>query len=226
MSILHELHNTQHHACLHIDIMYVNGMLFLTTISKNIMHCTTMWVADCNPPTITSLVESILKLYQWAGFQVTEVCANHKLKPVLQVLQDDGWSFTTNLANTQEHVPETECNNCILKERICTTYHGIPYKWLPCAIICYIVMETVVKLNYFPTKGGCSNYFSPREILHHVKLDYKKHCSLPLLSYVLAHDELTLTNTVYTHALDCLFLCAIQNKRVGMNVIISPLARL
>ena len=30
-----------------------------------------------------------------------------------------------------------------------------------------MVMETAVKLNYFPTNGGCSNYFSPREILHH-----------------------------------------------------------
>ena len=57
-----------------------------------------------------------------------------------------------------------------------------------------MVMETTAKLNYFPAKGGCYNYFSPREILHHVKLNYRKHCSLPLLSYVLAHDEPTLTN--------------------------------
>ena len=115
----------------YIDIMYVNGMPFLTTISKNIKYHTTMWVADCNAPTIASLVEFILKLYQWAGFQVTEVCTNHKFKPVLQVLQDNGWSFMTNLANAQEHVPEAECNNCVLKEHTHTTYHGIPYKMLP-----------------------------------------------------------------------------------------------
>ena len=76
-----------------------------------------------------------------------------------------------------------------------------------------MVMETAAKLNYFPAKGACSNYFSPREILHHVKLDYKKHCSMPLLSYGLAHDEPTLTNTVHMHALDCLFLCTIQTKQ-------------
>ena len=35
----------------------------------------------------------------------------------------------------------------------------------------YMVMETTAKLNCFLTKGGCSNYFSPREILHHVKRD-------------------------------------------------------
>ena len=90
-----------------------------------------MWVADHTAPTITSLVESILKLYQQAGFQVMEVCTDCKFKLVLQVLQDDGWSFTTNLANAQAHVPEAEHNNCILKECICATYHGILYKMLP-----------------------------------------------------------------------------------------------
>ena len=90
-----------------------------------------MWVADCTAPTITSLVESVLKLYQWASFQVMEVFADCEFKPVLQVLHDDGWSFMTNLANAQEYVPEAEHNNRILKECICATYDGIPYKMLP-----------------------------------------------------------------------------------------------
>ena len=153
--------------------MYINGMPFLTTISKNIKSLTAMWVTEHTVPTIASLVESILKLCQEASFQITEACTDHDFKPVLQVLQDDGWSFTRNLANTQEHFPEAEHNNHILKECICTTYHGIPYKMLPQTIICYMVMETAAKLNYFPAEGGCSNYFSRREILYHVKLNYK-----------------------------------------------------
>ena len=74
-----------------------------------------------------------------------EICTHCEFKPVLQVLQDDRWSFMTNLANVQEHVPETECNKA----------HGIPYKMLLRTIICYMMMETTAKLNYFPTKGGC-----------------------------------------------------------------------
>ena len=144
-----------------------------------------------------------------------EVCADREFNPVLHILQDSGWSFTTNLANTQEHVPEAKCNNHILKECISATYHGIPYKMLPCTIICYMVMETTVKLNYFPDKGGRSNYFSPRKILHPVKLDYKKHCTMHLLSYILAHDEPTLTNTAHVSALDCPFLCTVHMKQGG-----------
>ena len=90
---------------------------------------------------------------------------------------------------------------------------------------CYMVIETAEKLNYFPAKGGCSNYFSPREILHRVKLDHMKHCSMPLLSYVLAHDEPTLTSTVCTHALDCPSYVPFKPSKVGMNVNIFPVGR-
>ena len=129
--IPHKLCDTQCNVCLYIDIMYANGMPFLTTISKNIKYRTAMWVADHMAPTVANLVESVVKLYHWAGFQVTAVCVDHEAKPVLHVLQDNGWSFMTNFANAQEHVPEAGHNNHILKECNCATYHGIPYEMLP-----------------------------------------------------------------------------------------------
>ena len=61
--IPHELCDTQHNVCLYIDIMYIKGMPFLTTISKNIKYCTAMWVENHTASTITSLVESVLKLF-------------------------------------------------------------------------------------------------------------------------------------------------------------------
>ena len=38
---------------------------------------------------------------------------------------------------------------------------------------------------------------------------------MPLLSYILTHDELALTNTAHVHALDCLFLCTVHTKQGG-----------
>ena len=123
----------------------------------------------------------------------------------------------TNLTNAQEHVPEAECNNCILKEHIDTTYHEIPYKMLPQTVMCYMVMETAAKLKLLSCQRWLLLLLQPKGILHHVKLNYKKHCSVPLLSYVLAHNEPTLTNIVCVHALDCLFLFAIQAKQGGFE---------
>ncbi len=215
VSIPMELRDAQHNVCLCIDVMFVNGMPFLTSISKNIKYRMAMWLPTRTVNDITSLVKSLLKLYQAASFRVAEVSGDQEFKPVLKALQEDGWSFKTNLASAQEHVPEAERNNRVLKERIRATYHGVPYKALPRAVLVYLVMEAAAKLNYFPAKGGCSNYFSPREILHHVKLDYKRHCLVPTLSYVLAHEEPKLSNTNRARALDCIYLRAVQNKQGG-----------
>ena len=109
----HRLCDAQCNVCLYIDIMYVNGMPFLTTVSKNIKYHTAIWVADCNPTTIAPLVESVLNLYQQASFQVSKICTDDEFKPVLNILLDDGWLFITNLANAQEYVPKAQQNNHI-----------------------------------------------------------------------------------------------------------------
>ena len=52
VSIPHELCDAQHDVCLYIDIIYFNGMHFLTARTKNIKYFTTMWVADHTAPTM------------------------------------------------------------------------------------------------------------------------------------------------------------------------------
>ena len=70
VSIPHELCDAQCYIYLYIDIMYINGMPFLTTISKNIKCCTAVWVADCTaPPTITALVESVINYINRLAFK-------------------------------------------------------------------------------------------------------------------------------------------------------------
>ena len=46
VSIPHELCDAQCNVCFYIDIMYINGIPSLTTISKNIKYHTARWVAD------------------------------------------------------------------------------------------------------------------------------------------------------------------------------------
>ena len=140
---------------------------------------------------------------------------HHEFKPVLQVLQDNGWSFITNPAMLRS----------IMFLRLSTIITSSSSIFAPLIMGFLSDPQTnhfllhgdgnCSKVRLVPAKGGCSNYFSLREILHHVQLDYKKHCSMPLLSYVLTHDEPTLTNTVHMHALDCLFVHVIKNKQGG-----------
>ena len=40
------------------------------------------------------------------------------------------FQVTMNYANPQEHVPEAERNNRVIKERMRTAYHRLPFKHL------------------------------------------------------------------------------------------------
>jgi hypothetical protein len=56
-------------------------------------------------------------------------------------------------------------------------------------------MECTKKLNFFPPKGGVSEYYSPQMILHHENIDYAKHCAIPFGTYVQAAQENSPSNT-------------------------------
>jgi hypothetical protein len=92
------------------------------------------------------------------------------------------------------NVPAAERNDRVIEERVMTIIHAAPYAALPQILMKYVVTECARRLNFFPTKDGCTGYYSPREILHHVKLDFDHQCMYPFLGLVQAHDELDPSN--------------------------------
>jgi hypothetical protein len=66
-----------------------------------------------------------------------------------------------NYANPQEHVPEAERNNRVIKEQVRATYHRLPFSCLPRIMIKILVIDSAKKLNFFPSKHGISKYYSP-----------------------------------------------------------------
>jgi hypothetical protein len=88
-----------------------------------------------------------------------------------------------------------------------------------------LVMESTKKLNFFPSKGGISEYYSPRMILHQKKLDYKKHCKHSFGSYVQAHDEPNLLNTIAARTLDGIYLQYTNSHQGGHEILHLPTNR-
>jgi hypothetical protein len=111
-----------------------------------------------------------------------------------------------NYANPQEHVPEAEQNNRVIKERVRACYHRLPYRQMSKTMVKALVSEAAKKLNFFPARNGVSQFYSPRMILHQRGLDYSKHCLYSLGTYVQAHDEPFPTNTQAPRTLDCIYL--------------------
>ena len=127
----------------------------------------------------------------------------------------DNLDIEMNYANAFNHVPEAERNNRTIKERVRAAYHRLPYKKLPRVIIRYLAMVQTNLLNYFPVKGGISEYYSPKTILGGTPLDYDKHCVVPLGTYVQANHESQATNDNTARTINCIYLRPCNNIQGG-----------
>ena len=71
-----------------------------------------------------------------------------------------------NNANPQEHFPEAECNNRVIKEFMHASYHQLLYEHLRWLMFKILVTESAKKLIFFPpAKNRIFPYYSPRMIL-------------------------------------------------------------
>jgi hypothetical protein len=69
----------------------------------------------------------------------------------------------------------------------------------------------VLWLNAFRVKSGVSAEHLPRAIVVRTNLDWKKHCKIPFGTYVEAHDEPDVTNSMIPRTHECIALGPTEN---------------
>jgi hypothetical protein len=211
------LREAQHKVTLCIDTFFVNKMPFLHTISQNIHYRTSQWIPNRENQTYRKYLEVVFKVYNKAGFKIEYVCADNEFMEILADMSHE-YDFKTNIASAQEHVPVVERSIRVVKERCRATIHGSPFKALPRLLIMSVVQECTRKLNFFPVKGGCSDVYSPRMILHEVNVSYEI-CNVPQLSYVIAHDEPIPLNSTQPRGIDGIYLRPVSNAQGGHEIL-------
>ena len=97
------------------DIMYIQNMSFLTTISKNIMYCTIEWIPDKTTTTMMNAFDNVFRIYNKAGFVITRLYCDPEFHHMKDVLADV--DIELQLCAAQEHVPEVEQSIRVIKER-------------------------------------------------------------------------------------------------------------
>jgi hypothetical protein len=131
----------------------------------------------------------------------------------------DELDIKTNYPPAGAHVPEAERNNRTIGEAIRTCYNRLPYKTMPRLMWIIMALECTEKLNFFPVKGGVSDYYSPHVIMKKETLEYKKDFKFGFGAYVLAYmeDEMK-KNTSKPRAIDAIFLRNMKNIQGGHEV--------
>lgn len=212
-----ELKEAQRDIDLCFDIMFVNGWPFLVSVSKRLKYRTVELISSRKMDECKQKLNNIIKIYHNAGFKIQTISCDNEFKPLRSFMLDHG--ITPNFSSAQEHVPEAERNIRVIKERIRAVYHDLPFDSISRIMLKYLAMESARKLNYFPPKDGVSSYYSPREILHGIKLDYQKHCTIPLFAYVQAHDEPEPRNSQHARTIDCIYLRPLANAQGGHELL-------
>jgi len=117
-----ELIQAQREVTLCMDGMKVNGQSFLTTISRNIMYRTAQWVKNQTAEVYRDALIQVFRVYNTGGFKITTIHCDNEFRPLMEQISNE-FQVTMNYANPQEHVPEAERNNRVIKERVRAAYH-------------------------------------------------------------------------------------------------------
>ena len=84
---------------------------------------------------------------------------------------------------------------CVVKQRIRSTVHGVPFKQFPIVMKRDIVKKEPAWINMFPHRDGVSHRLSPCTIVTGLEVDFKTYCRVPFGAYCEVHDEPKISNT-------------------------------
>ena len=117
-----------HDVVLCVDFSFVQGHIFLHTISRNLHFRTVSSVPDRKYATILKEVLAVIHhLYTSRGFNVVDVHANGKF----DCLRDALHPIRLNVVAADSHVGDIERSIRTIKERLRACVHGLPFRRLP-----------------------------------------------------------------------------------------------
>ena len=165
------------------DIMFVNNIPFLLTISRGLRFGTVEVLQNRQLDTVATVLKSIDRLYRRRGFRVTAIHADPEfaeLQPLIPAI---------NTCSQDDHVPDAERFIRTVKDRARSTYRMLPFSYVPRVILVHLIKACVFWINAFPAVNGASPQLSPRFLLTGWEIDFHRHVRLEFGSYVQAHED-------------------------------------
>jgi hypothetical protein len=171
-----------------MDVMFVNTIPFLMTISEHLCFGTATDIPDRKPTTFLDALKPVLALYHGRGFLVTMIRADTEFETLRTSLRNT-CSIELNIAPEGEHVPQLDRYIRTIKERCRCNVASVPWAYWPRLLVVLLVGAATFWINVFPPGDALSRHISPRTMLTGLSLDARKHCRVPFGSYVHTHEE-------------------------------------
>ncbi|CAJ1939767.1 unnamed protein product [Cylindrotheca closterium] len=144
----------------------------------------------------TALYDAIKKCfwsYNARDFTVEKIYCNAEFCPVFEPVKDE-LEVHMNYASRGKHDLKAEQNNQHLKALFWVHVHRIPFKAIPKKLTVALILRVVKISNYYPAKGGLSEYYSPHMIMHQRMVDASKQFVAEIGAYVHSYGHDTKNN--------------------------------
>ena len=196
-----------------IDIMKVNKIPFLVSISDHIHYGTSTAMPDMTEETMFSVLKELDQFYMRRGFKINVVLADKQFQCLDNSLAER--QMMLNIAAQDEHVPQVERYIRVLKERMRCAIHNTPFTKIPPRMVIGLMAYVLFYINGLPWERGVSMILSPMTIVTGRKLDYKLHCKVPFGAY--AHVRRGTDNTMKHRTFGAIAMGPMSNMQGGMT---------
>jgi hypothetical protein len=178
-----------------VDIMFIDGLAFLTTVSRRLQLITVVFLDDRSQRSVQLAIDSVIASYKVQSYIVNVVVSDGEsaISALKTYLESKG--VMVNPTSKNEHVPEVERAIRLIKERVRIIWHSLPYR-LCDILLKYLVQYCVSMINHCPKSSSINPGMSPREMFLGVKTDAKRDFKIGFGSYVQVHDDNMVTNTM------------------------------
>ena len=170
-----------------VDIMYVNRVAMLVSISRNIKFGTIEAIPNNKLGVILKSMQAIIQIYRGNGFVIEVALMDGEFTHLRGELASIGVAL--NDTSRDEHVGDMERFIRTIKERMRAIYNMLPFQKVPARLIIEMAKASVFWLNSLPQKNGLDSELSPWTIVSGQMLDFKRHCRFQFGEYVQTHEE-------------------------------------
>ena len=196
-----------------IDLLFINNVVALTGVDKQVKYRHYIDIPNRMKKSLYSAIDEIFRIYNHADFSIRAIYCDREFRPLFEGIKDD-LGIHMNYTSAGEHEPVSERNNQHIKSLVQTQFHQTPYKAIPKLMTASFGRNACRTSNYYPAKGGISQYYSPQMIILKQKVDFAKECVVEPGSYVQGYGHETHRNQK-TRTVDAIYLGPASNIQGG-----------
>jgi hypothetical protein len=213
----HEKHNI----VLAVDVMSFTGLSFLVTVSRSIRFITASLLTDRKKKTLVQALIQVANVYKGKRHKLSEMNFMEHNQPVHIILGDnefeamrvdmESMGIAVNIMAKEEHVPEIERQQRVIKERASAVIQTLSYQNIPRKMRISLIHNVVYWLNNVPKMG---QDYSPRDLIFGEQvLNYNTVCRIPFGAYAQVHDDQSITNTMESRTTGAVSLGSTENAQ-------------